>query len=52
MLDCPFCGRPVAYPGRGKAGEPALAECPRCDVYFDFADAEVYAAGPAAIEAA
>jgi hypothetical protein len=43
-LDCPFCGRPVAYPGRGRGGEPAMAECLRCDVYFDFADAEVYVA--------
>ena len=43
-LDCPFCGRPVAYPGRGKGGAAAMAECGRCDVYFDFADDEVYVA--------
>ena len=43
-LDCPFCGRPVAYPGRGRSGAPAMAECARCDVYFDFADDEVYVA--------
>jgi hypothetical protein len=46
VLDCPFCGRPAAYPGRGRSGEPALAECDRCDVYFDFADDEVYVAEP------
>jgi hypothetical protein len=44
VLDCPFCGRPVAYPGRGRGGEPAMAECGRCDVYFDFPDDEVYVA--------
>ena len=50
-LDCPFCGRPVAYPGHGKGGERVMAECDHCDVYFDFADYEVYvaeAAGQAA----
>ena len=46
MLDCPFCGRAVPYPGRAGDGSPALAECvgPRCDVYFEFDPAEVYAA--------
>ena len=44
VLDCPFCGRPAAYPRRGKGGEPAMAECDRCDVYFDFTDDEVYVA--------
>ena len=33
---CPFCGRGVAYPGATCDGSAALAECPRCDVYFDF----------------
>ncbi len=55
VLDCPFCGRPAAYPGRSKSGEPAMAECERCDVYFDFADDEVYvtqtAAGSAVLAA-
>ena len=39
VVDCPFCGRPVEYPGLVGKGTPALAECsnPRCDVYFDFA---------------
>ncbi len=49
MLDCPLCGRPSAYQGRGKRGEPALAECGRCDVYFDFADEEVYVAEAGAV---
>jgi hypothetical protein len=26
MLDCPFCGRAVPYPGRAGDGSPALAE--------------------------
>ena len=45
VVDCPFCGRPVPYPGPAGDGSPALAECadPRCDVYFDFALADVYA---------
>jgi hypothetical protein len=44
VVDCPFCGRPVEYPGRADKGTPALAECsnPRCDVYFDFAIGDVY----------
>jgi hypothetical protein len=46
VIDCPFCGRAVPYPGRATDGSPALAEClaPRCDVYFDFDPGEVYAA--------
>ena len=46
VLDCPFCGRAVPYPGRTSGGAIALAEClsPRCDVEFDFTDADVYAA--------
>jgi hypothetical protein len=50
VVDCPFCGRPVPYPGRLGDGSPALAECtdPRCDVYFDFEPSDVYAAGTAA----
>jgi hypothetical protein len=46
VVDCPFCGRAVPYPGTIRDGSPALAECidPRCDVYFDFAIADVYAA--------
>ena len=54
VVDCPFCGRAVPYPGRAGDGSPALAECldPRCDVYFDFDPAEVYAARPWAPPAA
>ncbi len=46
VVDCPFCGRPVPYPGTVRDGSPALAEClePRCDVFFDFALADVYVA--------
>ena len=48
VLDCPFHGGPVPYPGAAGDGTPALAECPRCDVYFEFDPAGVYAAaGPA-----
>jgi hypothetical protein len=45
VVDCPFCGRAVPYPGQAGHGTPALAECvdPRCDVYFDFAITDVYA---------
>jgi hypothetical protein len=44
VVDCPFCGRSVDYPGLVGNGSPALAECsnPRCDVYFDFAISDVY----------
>jgi hypothetical protein len=52
VVDCPFCGRPVPYPGHAGDGSPALAECARDDVYFDFDAAEVYAAGPADGDAA
>ena len=46
VVDCPFCGRAVPYPGRTRDGSPALAECinPGCDVYFEFAETDVYAA--------
>jgi hypothetical protein len=46
VVDCPFCGRPVPYPGTVRDGSPALAECtePRCDVYFDYAFTDVYVA--------
>jgi hypothetical protein len=46
VLDCPFCGHAVPYPGRGRDGLAALAECLRCDVYFDAEEAEVYATDP------
>jgi hypothetical protein len=43
VLDCPFCRRPVPYPGPAGDGSAAMAECDPCDVYFDFDPAEVYA---------
>ncbi len=42
VLDCPFCGRRVPYPGHDRSGAPALAECLRCDVYFDVHPDDVY----------
>ena len=41
VLECPFCGRPVPYPGSAAAGSEPMAECERCDVYFDFLPQEV-----------
>ena len=43
VLECPFCGRPVPYPGSAVAGSEPIAECERCDVYFGFDTFEVYA---------
>ena len=43
VLECPFCGRPVPYPGSAAAGYEPMAECERCDVYFGFDTFEVYA---------
>jgi hypothetical protein len=54
FVDCPFCGRRAGLESSGSA-LPALAECGRCDIYFDYTPAEVYAAAarqPAAIAAA
>jgi hypothetical protein len=42
VLDCPFCGRPVLYPGLAGDGSEAMAECDRCDVYFVFDPSECY----------
>jgi hypothetical protein len=41
VLECPFCGRPVPYPGSAPGGSEPMAECERCDVYFDFLPQEV-----------
>jgi hypothetical protein len=41
VLECPFCGRPVPYPASAAAGSEPMAECERCDVYFDFVPQEV-----------
>jgi hypothetical protein len=43
-LSCPFCRRPVAYPGRSRDGSAALAECEGCDIYFPFEDRDVFPA--------
>ncbi len=32
---CPHCGLPVHHPGQTSLGAPLLAECDRCDIYFD-----------------
>ena len=42
VLNCPFCGHPVPYPDQAGDGSATLAECDRCDVYFDFVIDEVY----------
>jgi hypothetical protein len=52
VLDCPFCGHAVPYPGRSRDGSLALAECLRCDVYFDFAEVEVYTTSASSEQAA
>jgi hypothetical protein len=41
VLGCPFCGRPVPYPGPTAAGSEPMAECERCDVEFGFLPQEV-----------
>jgi hypothetical protein len=32
VVGCPFCGRPVPYPGSAALGSEPMAECERCDV--------------------
>ena len=44
VVHCPFCGDQVPYPGRSRDGSQALAECPGCDVYFEFEDRDVFPA--------
>ena len=44
VLDCPFCGRVIPYPGLAGDGSPAMAECDPCDVYFDAIPDELYLA--------
>ena len=44
-VDCPFCGRPAAYPTSDASPGAVLAECPACDVDFDFTPEDVYASG-------
>jgi hypothetical protein len=45
FLDCPFCRKPLPYPGNGGNGVLHLADCPGCDVEFPFEVDEVYVAG-------
>ena len=44
VVHCPFCRGAVPYPGRGRDGSTALAECEGCDLYFPFEDSEVFPA--------
>ena len=48
VIDCPFCGAVVPYPGLPDGDAPALAACPTCDVEFEYAPYEVYTADVAA----
>jgi hypothetical protein len=43
-LDCPFCGRAVALDAAPGVPLPVVAECDRCDVYFEYGADELYAA--------
>jgi hypothetical protein len=49
VLDCPFCGGVILYPGLPDGDAPALAACPACDIEFEFAPYEVYTADMAAV---
>ncbi len=42
VVHCPFCRNAVAYPGRSSDGSTAMAECDACDIFFDFADRDVF----------
>jgi hypothetical protein len=42
VLQCPFCNRQVPYPGRLGDGSKSPAQCPDCDVEFEFDDCEVF----------
>ena len=44
VVRCPFCRGVVAYPGRSRDGSAAPAECPGCDVDFEFDDRDVFPA--------
>jgi hypothetical protein len=44
VVHCPFCRGAVPYPGRSRDGSATLAECADCDVYFEFADRDVFPA--------
>jgi hypothetical protein len=44
VVHCPFCRGAVPYPGRAGDGSAAMAECADCDVYFEFAERDVFPA--------
>ena len=44
VVHCPFCRGAVPYPGRSRDGSATLAECPGCDVDFEFEDRDVFPA--------
>src|ERR1700722_20040604 len=52
VVHCPSCSGQVPYPGRTRDGSTALAECLGCDVYFEFADRDVFPARSRAAGAA
>lgn len=43
-VECPFCRRPLPFPGPVRGGELPLGECADCDVYFDVEPGDVFAA--------
>jgi hypothetical protein len=45
VVDCPFCRRPVPYPGVESDRSLPLAECFGCGVCFEFTLDEVYLDG-------
>ena len=45
VIDCPFCGGVIPYPGLPDGDTSALAACPACDIEFEYAPHEVYPAG-------
>ena len=51
VLHCPFCGDQVPYPGRSRDDSKALAECPGCDVDFEFDERDVFPASTRPVRA-
>ena len=43
-VECPFCRKPLPFPGAVQGGSLPLGECLKCDVYFDIEPADVFAA--------
>jgi len=42
-VECPFCRKPLPFPGPVRGGQLPLGECPDCDVYFDVEADDVFA---------